>query len=588
MRRLANGVRVASCWLVVISAVGLWAAGCGDDDDAVIPDGGGADRACVPQTCAELGNDCGDVADGCGGTMSCGVCANGEVCGGGGVANVCGEEEDGVCGDGQCTDLENCTTCAMDCGACPPESDCGNDSCEASEHCGTCAEDCGACTNPPPPLARGPYLQRAAPREITLKWRTEDATGSEVLFGERPDALTRRVSASDETTNHEVRITGLSPDTRYYYAFGAEDAELHGMNAEYFFATFPEPDASEPTRIWIIGDSGEQRDAQQNVYRQYLEHTGERETDLWLMLGDNAYDDGTDDEYQGAVFEAYSDLLRNTVVFPTLGNHDDCLDRTSEANCADLPQSVDAVTPYYEIFTLPENAEGGGLASDTEAYYSFDYGNIHFVCLNSQTHEDSQTMETWLRADLTASTADWIIAFWHHPPYTNGSHNSDREGSLRDMRTNFVPILEEFGVDLVFTGHSHNYERTALLNGYYGDSATFDPSTHAQARLPSGALADGDPDGDGAYIKADARGAVYSVVGSSSKVSGSDFPTDYWTCPNGFMESCSGGPMLPGMVVYLEHLGSVVVDLNDPEGIADVVFLDATDGTISDHYRIAK
>ena len=81
-------------------------------------------------------------------------------------------------------------------------------------------------------------------------------------------------------------------------------------------------------------------------------------------------------------------------------------------------------------------------------------------------------MATWLRADLAGTTATWIIAFWHHPPYSKGSHNSDTSSQLVAMRTNFNPILESGGVDLVFLGHSHNYERSILLDGHYGTSGT--------------------------------------------------------------------------------------------------------------------
>ncbi len=492
------------------------------------------------------------------------------------------------CGDTMCSGDEDCTSCAADCGQCPNIDTCGNSACDPNEHCGTCEEDCNACASPAPTLARVPYLQMVSDTQITIKWRTESDTDSVVAYGKEQGKLFGRVTVNGSTRRHEVKLTGLDPNSKYYYAYGSSDGALHGGDAEHYFRTSPTVGTKKTTRIWIIGDSGTGNDDQLEVYNQYRTHTGSRGTDIWLMLGDNAYGDGTDSEYQDAVFDAYPEMLRNTPLFATLGNHDDCLDRTSEGNCTDLPESLDNVAPYYDIFTLPENGESGGLKSNTEAYYSFDFGDVHFVCLNSQTHENSTEMQAWLEADLQASTASWIIAFWHHPPYTNGSHNSDREGSLGDMRTNFVGILEDHGVDLVFTGHSHSYERTALLNGYYGESDTFDAETHVVALNGDGTISDGDPNGDGAYSKSGAEGAVYSVVGSSGKTSSSDYPNDYWTCKDGFKASCDNGPMLPGMVVYLEHLGSAVVDVDPNAGTADVIFLDATDGKISDRYRIVK
>ena len=87
-------------------------------------------------------------------------------------------------------------------------------------------------------------------------------------------------------------------------------------------------------------------------------------------------------------------------------------------------------------------------------------------------------MMTWLNADLADTTAQWIVAFFHHPTYTKGTHDSDREGRLVDMRQNFLPILEAGGVDLILTGHSHVYERSYFVDGHYGQSASFDPAVH--------------------------------------------------------------------------------------------------------------
>ena len=131
--------------------------------------------------------------------------------------------------------------------------------------------------------------------------------------------------------------------------------------------------------------------------------------------------------------------------------------------------------PYYDIFSFPKLAEAGGVASGTEAYYSFDYGNIHFVCLDSDEtiRASNGPMANWLRNDLANNTQDWLIAFFHHPPYSKGSHNSDTETELIQMRQNFLPILEEHGVDLVLSGHSHAYERSKFIDGHYGSSGTF-------------------------------------------------------------------------------------------------------------------
>jgi hypothetical protein len=241
----------------------------------------------------------------------------------------------------------------------------------------------------------------------------------------------------------------------------------------------------------------------------YASFAGGASPDLWLMLGDNAYSSGTDVEYQTGVFDVYPAMLRTSVLWPTLGNHDGI--------------SADSATqsgPYYDIFTLPGGGEAGGVPSGTEAYYAFDFGRIHFVCLDSYETDRSpgSPMLRWLASDLAAASADWVIAFWHHPPYSKGSHDSDVETELMQMRQNVLPVLEAYGVDLVLSGHSHAYERSLLLDGHYGVSATLQPTMI----LDPG---DGRVEGDGAYHKASSgrsahQGAVYAVVGSSARAGG--------------------------------------------------------------------
>jgi len=123
----------------------------------------------------------------------------------------------------------------------------------------------------------------------------------------------------------------------------------------------------------------------------------------------------------------------------------------------DIVLDAAAIGPYFDNFVLPANGEAGGHPSGTEAYYSYNFGNAHFVVLNSYDEDRSPggAMAAWLTADLQQTRADWIFAYWHHAPYTKGSHDSDAEPELIEMRENFMPILEEGGVDMVFS----NYEK---------------------------------------------------------------------------------------------------------------------------------
>ena len=324
--------------------------------------------------------------------------------------------------------------------------------------------------NPTAPLARvtrGPYLQLGTSTSIVVRWRTDVATDSRVMYGAGPGSLGSSAGSATLVTEHEVQLSGLQPDTQYYYAIGTSSTTLAGNDADHFFQTSPRAGTPVPTRIWVLGDSGTQTASQYAVRDAYYSATGTRHTDLWLMLGDNAYNSGTDAEYQGAVFDAYPTMLRKSVLWPCLGNHDTAQSTTY----------VDTY-PYFQMFTLPKNGEAGGVASGTEHFYSFDFGNIHFICLDSMTADRATNgpMANWLRADLAFTTNDWIVAFWHHPPYSKGSHDSDTDPVLIQMRQNFLPILEAGGVDLVLAGHSHSYERSFLLDGHYGSSSTLSAS----------------------------------------------------------------------------------------------------------------
>jgi hypothetical protein len=305
-------------------------------------------------------------------------------------------------------------------------------------------------------------------------------------------------------------------------------------------------------RVWILGDSGGANQNAGRVRNGYRAYPGSDVTDVWLMLGDNAYNSGTDTEYEAAVFDMYPTFLRNTVLWPTRGNHDLIHNGTNN--------------DYYDIFSLPTAGEAGGPASGSEAYYSFDFANVHFICLDSQGTDRTPggEMLTWLVQDLAATAQNWIIAYWHHPPYSKGSHDSDTELKLVDMRQYAVPILEAGGVDLVMAGHSHSYERSFLLDEHYGLSSTL----HDSMKVDDG---DGRPEGDGAYMKptlgpAAHEGAVYLVAGTSSSVGGGTYNH-------------------PVMVTSLNRLGSMVLDIEG--NVLEATFIDST-GTALDSFTIQK
>ncbi len=405
-------------------------------------------------------------------------------------------------------------------------------------------------------IIRGPYLQLSSPHSMSVRWRTDTAHAGTVFFGTASTNLDQSIQETQSTVEHEVALTGLQPHTAYYYSINSETNILATGN-DYQFETFPIAGTKESYRIWVLGDPGTGSPAAQSVYTAYQGFNGAQHTDLLLTLGDNAYPDGTDIEYQNGFFDMYPEILRQTPVFPSIGNHDG---RSST--------STNQSGPYFDIFSLPTASECGGVASGTEAYYSFDFGNIHFICLDSEGSDRSTngTMYAWTEQDLASCTSQWIIAFFHHPPYAKGTHSSDGEVRMIEMRENFAPLFEDNGMDLVLVGHSHAYERTYLMNGHYGSSSTFEIDIHALNQ-------DAGQEGiDGVYMKPNKikeanAGAVYVVAGASGYAAPT-LMTDH-----------------PAMRTVLTGLGSVVLDVVSNR--LDLAYLNSSGSTV-DFFSILK
>ncbi|MEO7311039.1 MAG: metallophosphoesterase family protein [Chitinophagaceae bacterium] len=367
-------------------------------------------------------------------------------------------------------------------------------------------------------VTRGPYLQMVNQTSATIRWRTDVATTSKVNYGTTAGSLSLSMSDATSTLEHELRVNGLGTNTKYFYSIGSTTTVLDANGANWFI-TAPDNSFNKKIRIAAFGDCGLPAANRTNVRDKYLNYIGNTPTDVWLLLGDNAYFSGYDYEYQTGFFDGYKDnMLRNHPLFPAPGNHDY---RNDQAFASDRT-TVD----YYKNFTLPKNAECGGVASNTEAYYSFDWGNVHFLSLDSYGKEDANTTRlydtlgeqvTWIKLDLAATTKKWVIAYFHHPPFTRSSHNSDTEGELIAIRQNFIRILERYGVDLVLCGHSHAYERSYLLKGYYTNQPSFVKAMHTADS--SSAKYDASPNScpyhydNGKYQ----HGTVYVVSGSAGQ-----------------------------------------------------------------------
>jgi|GEM_PF-419424 len=419
-------------------------------------------------------------------------------------------------------------------------------------------------------LLRGPYLQSGTSTSMVIRWRTDAATNSRVRIGTSAEALNLITDNAAAVTEHEIKVSGLTPLTKYYYSVGSTSVMLQGDTANYF-STLPTPGATGLVRIGVIGDCGNNSTNQIQVRNQLKNYLGNNYMNSWILLGDNAYSYGTDAEFQAEFFNIYKDgFLKQNPMYPCPGNHD-------YNNGASVAQNDHAV-PYYSIFSMPTNGEAGGVASNNKAYYSFDMGNVHFLSLDSYGKEDNATrlydtlgkQVQWIKADLAANkNKGWVVAYWHHPPYTKGSHNSDTEGELVNIRTNFIQILERMGVDLILCGHSHDYERSKLQKGHYGLETSFDETIHNLST--SSALYDGTSNSC-PYTKDSVtrlQGTVYVVSGSAGQLGGTTagYPHDAMYYSN----ATNGGSMI------LEVEGNRL----DAKWVC-------ADGVIRDHFTMMK
>jgi hypothetical protein len=390
--------------------------------------------------------------------------------------------------------------------------------------------------NPVAGSSRTPYVMTVTSTSATIRWRSATPTPTVVAVGTAAATLTQAVSAdAGGVLEHTALLSGLTAGTTYYYAAGA--ALATSTTAAYSFKTSPAPGGaagSARVRLWAHGDFGSQtkgvpaapvldRNVQANVYAAWLAYetsTG-RTADAWLALGDNAYHTGSDPLYQYNFFNVYASLLGRTPVYPVIGNHD-------AYSWLYTPVAQSAYnTAFGPALAAVSGVDGPGVASGTMHYYSFNIGRVHVVALDSMTLRSnnskfaqsplqgtnynspttyisslssvpgwaaayaaagSPNQADWLAADLAAvaqaGQTDWILCQYHHPSHSDGSHKSDIEIEMVEMRVVYNPILEAGGVDVCFHGHSHGYERMIPTAGFYGNQSTYAASYASPGYVP--------------------------------------------------------------------------------------------------------
>ncbi len=300
---------------------------------------------------------------------------------------------------------------------------------------GACLPACGGSSNLGAPfptfeagIDAGPVLGDVQPTQVRLYWELSQRGPGEVEL-EAPDGTLRRIASPAAGTTHEVELTGLLPSTVYKYRLVIEGRP---SSRTHRFETASD-DPSAPVRFAVIGDMG------CGCLPQMANVAGieAANPDLVLFTGDVAYKAGSPTEVRARMLIPFANLMTHTPCYVALGNHD---------------VATDAGVPTLSVLPLPRNDVDG-----SEQYYEFRRGCARFISINAEFGIESPDAPQvrWLRNKLAEPAPPWTITFTHRPPYTRGRH-----ADHTPLILNVVPFLQDAGVDFMFSGHDHNYQRT--------------------------------------------------------------------------------------------------------------------------------
>jgi 3',5'-cyclic AMP phosphodiesterase CpdA len=274
-------------------------------------------------------------------------------------------------------------------------------------------------------LVRGPAIGRVDDSTPAVVWWT-DAPSDSRLDAVSPDGAAFTLRSADRVTRHVVALPGLASSGRYRYQAYSDETP---MGAESTVAAPRGPDET-AFRFGVIGDT-----ATGHIPAEIADRLLESGADLVIHTGDVVYPDGADELYDQEFFRPMAPWLSRAPVLPSLGNHDVHTDRGA---------------PLLSNFVLPRNA-----ATGESRFYAFRHANALFVCLDveSSAFGYGSQQYLWLVETLATSTSRWKFVYFHEPPYSSAGGN----GVLRLI---LAPVFERYGVDVVFCGHEHLYERT--------------------------------------------------------------------------------------------------------------------------------
>ncbi|KQX62638.1 MULTISPECIES: metallophosphoesterase [unclassified Paenibacillus] len=307
-------------------------------------------------------------------------------------------------------------------------------------------------------IVKGPYLQCPTENSITIMWETSEPASStvNVLMAERihsgyqgnykkPEHVLVTVDENEYSTIHRLTVNHLEPNTLYFYQVRSVNERGEIESGYHFLKTAVR--RGESFSFTVTSETGgysgfdkSEGQINRNIFSQMQRYR----PDITLFVGDIVNDGNNYEDWEKYFFGPGKEFLTNTPFYSCLGNHED------------------NASWYYDFFAYnsPKN------------YYSFDYGDTHFICLDStdfierETYPNSsgkmvpgnEQFDFFIR-DLQSTSAKWKIVYFHYPPFVSGGYQVE---DLQEL----CPLMEQYGVDLVINSHTIVYERShPICNG---------------------------------------------------------------------------------------------------------------------------
>ncbi len=309
---------------------------------------------------------------------------------------------------------------------------------------------------------RPAYVQNVTAGSIEINWKTDVNAASVVnygisaSYGQQSQAnASRKVIDASPGYLQKVKITGLQPNTKYFYQIVSGGTSLTPAgDANYVFKTAPATGSNTPFNFVVWGDSGNESSDQLGVAGSALG----KKPDLAFIVGDVSYGGSGygslnykngEPSQDAAYFDIYQKMMTYTPFYPTCGNHDD----------NPILGNLTGCDVMMDEHSLPGGGKMGGGVNST---YSFDYGNGHFISLytggginyNKISPQSSNPQMVWAYNDLKNSQQPWKFLFFHFNGWSSGSH-----GTNSNVVNYVLQMAQDTGVNGVFWGHSHVFER---------------------------------------------------------------------------------------------------------------------------------